>query len=271
MQRFSVSPLEIPVSIWRNRALIGALARREVISRYRGSVLGMLWSLVHPVLMLTIYTFVFGVVFRARWGVEQGTGDFALVLFGGLLLFNLFAECVNQAPELIVQNANYVKKVVFPLEVLPVVAVLSALFHAAVSLAVWFAAHVFLKGPPPVTALLLPLVLLPLVCFVAGVSWFLAGLGVYLRDLSQFVRIMTSVLLFLSPIFYPASALPEDYRALLFMNPLTLVIEQGREVLYWGHGFALAEYLALLGAGLLVAMAGFAWFQKTRKGFADVL
>lgn len=272
MQQFSLSPLEIPACIWRNRNLITALAKREVIGRYRGSILGIVWSLVHPVLMLSIYTFVFGVVFRSRWGAgEQSTGEFALVLFSGLLLFNLFSECVNQAAELIVQNGNYVKKVVFPLEILPVVTLLSGLFHTAVSLVVWGVAHVFLKGVPPVTCLLLPVVMLPLVFFIVGIGWFLAALGVFVRDLAQFVRIVTSVLLFLSPIFYPASALPEAYRVLLFMNPLTQVIEEGRAVLYWGTGISLSEYAALLFAGTLVAILGFMWFQKTRKGFADVL
>lgn len=272
MQHHSVSPKEIFLSIRRNSGLIFALTRREVIGRYRGSMLGIVWSLAHPVFMLLIYTFVFGVVFKARWGGgEESRGEFALVLFAGLLVFNLFAECVNQASELVVQNKNFVKKVVFPLEILPVVALLSALFHCAVSVIVWCGAHLLLKGLPPVTAWLLPVVLLPLVFLVLGLLWFLASLGVYLRDLAQFLRIMTSVLLFMSPIFYPASALPEEYQALLFANPLTVTIEQARAVLYWGRGFDIAEYCVLLAAAAAVAMTGFAWFQRTRKGFADVL
>ena len=272
MQHHSVSPMEIFASIRRNRGLIVALAKREVIGRYRGSMLGIFWSFVHPVFMLLIYTFVFGVIFKARWGGgEESRGEFALVLFSGLLIFNLFSECCNQASELIVGNKNFVKKVVFPLEILPVVALLSALFHCAVSVFVWGSAHLILKGVPPPTGLLLPVVMLPPVLFVLGISWILASLGVYLRDLAQFIRIVTSVLLFMSPIFYPASALPEEYRPLLFMNPLTTTIEQARAVLYWGSGFDLVEYGLLLIAGGLVAMVGFAWFQKTRQGFADVL
>jgi lipopolysaccharide transport system permease protein len=272
MQLFSASPVEMVMSSWRNRALIVALARRDVVGRYRGSMLGLFWSLIHPVFMLGIYTFVFSVVFKARWGGgEESRGEFALVLFTGLLVFNVFAECISQAPDVIVSNANYVKKVVFPLEILPVVSLMAALFHCGVSFGVWLLARWLLVGIPPVTALLFPVTLLPLILIVMGLSWILASLGVYLRDLAQFIRLLTSVLLFLSPIFYPATALPEEYRPILFLNPLTITIEHVRAVLYWGKGFDPFGYFALLAAGFVVAMLGFAWFQKTRKGFADVL
>lgn len=200
-------------SLWRNRNLIAALTRREVIGRYRGSVLGMLWSFFNPVFMLIVYTFVFSVVFKARWNARSDLKtEFALVLFAGLIVFNLFAECINRAPSLILSNVNYVKKVVFPLEVLPWVAMGSILFHTLVSLAVWLVSYFILFGVPHATVLLLPLVLLPLIFFVMGLSWFLASLGVYLRDVGQFIGIVTTVLMFLSPIFYPITALPEKYR-----------------------------------------------------------
>ncbi|HMV18533.1 MAG TPA: ABC transporter permease [Zoogloea sp.] len=249
-----------------------ALARREVVGRYRGSFMGILWSFIHPVFMLAVYTFVFSVIFRARWGGgSEGREEFALVLFAGLLVFNVFSECVTQAPGLILSNVNYVKKVVFPLEILPGVTLVSALFHCGISFVVWLVADVLLFGVPPVTVLLFPLVLLPLCLFVMGLSWLLASLGVYVRDLAQFIGLATSVLMFLTPIFYPATALPEAYRAFLFLNPLTPVIEQARDVLCWGKGLDGAEYALTLCASALFAWAGFAWFQKTRKGFADVL
>lgn len=272
MRQFSSTPHEMLVSLLRNRGLIAALIKREVIGRYRGSVIGIFWSFINPLLMLVVYTLVFSVVFKARWNAASDSKtEFALVLFAGLMLFNLFAECVNRAPGLILSNVNYVKKVVFPLEVLPWVALGSALFHMVVSLAVWLLAYVAFFGMPHLTVLLFPLVLLPLMMFVMGVSWLLASLGVFLRDVSQFIGIVTTVFMFLSPIFYPATALPEEYRYLLFINPMTPAIELARDVMYWGRlpdPLVLTVYIV---TSAVIAWMGFAWFQKTRKGFADVL
>jgi lipopolysaccharide transport system permease protein len=272
MRRFSVSPGEIPASIWRNRDVIAALVRREIVGRYRGSVMGILWSFFQPVFMLAVYTFVFSVVFKARWsaGSESKT-EFALVLFAGLLIFNLFAECANRAPTLIFSNVNYVKKVVFPLEVLPLAVLGSALFHMLVSLAVWLIFYAVFFGVPPWTVLLLPVVLAPPVLLTIGVSWLLASLGVYLRDVAQFIGIVTTVLMFISPIFYPLSALPPRYRMVLYLNPLTTAIEQARDVLVWGvvpDGRVFGLYLAVT---VLIAWLGFVSFQTTRRGFADVV
>lgn len=272
MQNFSASPSEMCASLWRNRQLIKASAKREVLGRYRGSVMGILWSFFNPLFMLAVYTFVFSVVFKARWNTgSDSKTEFALVLFAGLIVFNLFAECINRAPVLILQNVNYVKKVVFPLEILPSVTMLSAFFHGLISLGVWLLAYVVFFGLPHATALYLPLIILPYLLFIMGLSWALASLGVFLRDVSQFIGVITTVLMFLSPIFYPATALPEDYRHLLFLNPLTPVIEQTRDVLFWGKSpdfFMLGIYW---GTATMIACLGFAWFQKTRKGFADVL
>lgn len=259
-------------SLWRNRSLIMALCKREIAGRYRGSFLGMFWSFFHPVFMLAVYTFVFSVVFQARWGSgSESKTEFALVLFAGLIVFNLFAECANRAPGLVLSNANYVKKVVFPLEVLPWVTMGAALFHASISLIVWILAYVFLLGVPHLTVLYVPLVILPLCFFIMGMSWALASLGVYFRDVSHIVGIVTTVLMFLSPIFYPVTALPEKFQQLLLLNPLMPALEQVRRVLFFGH----APDWPLLGGYFLimfcVAWAGFSWFQKTRKGFADVI
>jgi lipopolysaccharide transport system permease protein len=222
--------------------------------------------------MLTVYTFVFSEVFKARWDVAgESKTEFALVLFAGLIVFNLFAECINRAPGMILANPNYVKKVVFPLEILPFVSLLSALYHALISLAVWLVAFIVFFGMPHASALLLPLVLIPLALFIMGLSWGLSSLGVFLRDVSQIMGVVTTVIMFLSPIFYPASALPEEYRHLIYLNPLTPVIEMTRDLLYWGKlpdWFDLSLYWLATG---VIAWLGFAWFQKTRKGFADVL
>lgn len=266
------SPIEMFASLWRNRGLIHASAKREVLGRYRGSALGLLWSFFNPLFMLVVFTFVFSVIFQARWGGGSGSKtEFALVLFAGLIVFNLFAECISRAPGLILSNTNYVKKVVFPLEILPFVGLMSALFHASISLLVWLAAYALLFGIPHPTVFYVPLVLLPFCLFLMGLSWALASLGVFLRDVSQFIGVLTTALMFLSPIFYPVTAFPENYRYLLYLNPLTPVVEQMRDVLFWGKApdfFMLAIYwIVTLG----IASLGFAWFQKTRKGFADVL
>jgi lipopolysaccharide transport system permease protein len=234
--------------------------------------MGLSWSFFHPLLMLGVYTFVFSVVFKARWssGSESKT-EFAMVLFAGLIVFNLFSECVNRAPNLILSNVNYVKKVVFPLEILPWVAMGSALFHALISLAVWLTFDIVLLGVPPLSAFLFPLTIMPLLLLTIGLSWGLASLGVYLRDVSHVVGIVTTVLMFLSPIFYPVSSLPVEYQPFLLLNPLAPIIEQARGVLIWGKipdFMILTVYLLI---GTLIAWLGFAWFQKTRKGFSDVL
>lgn len=273
MKRYSISPLSMFSSIWINRYLIWNLTCREVLGRYKGSLLGVLWSFFTPVLMLIIYTFVFRVAFNAKWGDQYGdsTGNFALILFIGLIVFSLFSESVIKAPILITSNVNFVKKIIFPLEVLPVVTVGASLFHAFISIIVWFIGYVLIDGVPPLIALLLPLIIIPLIFFTLGVSWFLASLGVFLRDISQVIGIGCQALLFMSPIFYPINALPERYQWIIKINPLTLIIEQAKDCLLLG---ALPDFYNFLGAyilSLLFAWVGYVWFQKTRKGFADVL
>lgn len=270
--RSSIDPAVLMREFWNHRNLIWQMTKREVVGRYRGSVLGLLWSFVYPVFLLVIYTFVFSVVFTARWGMEsESRADFAIVLFAGLIVYNLFSEAVNRAPGLILGNVNYVKKVVFPLDILPLVAVGSALFHAVVGASVLLLFHLLLKGHLPYTALFWPLVILPLVLLTVGIAWFLASFGVYVRDVAQTIGILTTALLFLSPIFYPASALPEDIRPYLFLNPLTFIIEQSRDVLIWGKPPHWPGLVLYTGLSTAVSIAGLVWFQKTRRGFADVL
>lgn len=260
-------------SLWRNRDLILALTKREVVGRYRGSVMGIAWSFFNPVLMLVVYTFVFSIVFKARWGIagEESKTSFAIMLFVGMLVHGLFAECLNRAPGLILSNPNYVKKVIFPLEVLPWVALGSALFHAAISLLVLLIAQLILTHQLMWTILLFPLVLLPLLFATMGFAWFLAGLGVYVRDIGQITGMFTTVLMFLSPVFYPISALPAKYQTWLQFNPLTFIIEEGRNSLIFGKMPDVWRWGIMMTVGISIAWAGFVWFQKTRKGFADVL
>jgi lipopolysaccharide transport system permease protein len=234
--------------------------------------MGLLWSFFNPILMLAVYTFVFSVVFKARWvGGSDSKTEFALVLFTGLMVFNLFSECVNRAPNLVVGNVNYVKKVVFPLEILSVVSLGSSTFHLLISLVVWLIFYLIFFGAPHATIILLPLVLIPFMLLTLGISWLLASLGVYLRDITQIIGVITTVLMFLSPIFYPIVALPEQYRPFIQISPLTLVVEQTRDVMIWGKGLEWDTWAIYLSISTAIAWLGFAWFQKTRKGFADVL
>ena len=269
---FSTSPREAISSLVRNYSLIAELSRREVVGRYRGSMMGLLWSFFNPLFMLVVYTFVFSVVFQARWSLASSSKtEFALMLFAGLIVFNFFAECITRAPTLIVSNPNYVKKVVFPLEILPVVVMGGAMFHLLISLAVWLLAYLCLFSQIHLTVLLLPLVLLPFILFVLGLAWFLASFGVFVRDVGQFIGLITSVLMFLSPIFYPITALPEEYRVFLSLNPLTPTIEAIRGLLFSGEIPDATILLRYYLISLVFFWLGFAWFQKTRKGFADVL
>lgn len=256
----------------QHKDLVVALTTREIFSRYKGSFMGIFWSFITPLLMLAVYTFVFGVVFRARWSGENSSQpEFALILFSGLLVYNVFSECINRAPNLIVSNANYVKKILFPLEIIPIATIGSALFNMGITLCVWLMFYLVIFGVPHLTILLLPVAILPLVLLTLGLTWFLASVGVYVRDVNQLVGILTTVLLFLSPIFYPLSALPESYQHLVQLSPFTYAVEQARDIMIWGRGMDWPAWFVWTVLSSAVAWLGYAWFQKTRKGFSDVL
>jgi lipopolysaccharide transport system permease protein len=272
VKNFIATPLEMISTVVRNRELIVQMAKREVLGRYRGSILGLLWSFFNPLFMLAVYTLVFSVVFKARWGLEtESKATFSLILFCGLIIFNLFADCINRAPTLILSNANFVKKVVFPLEILPWVIFFSALFHATISWTVWLLFYLVIFGIPKITFILFPFVLAPLMFLILGLSWFLASLGVFLRDIGQLTSIVVTSLLFLTPILYPLSAVPEKLRIFINLNPLTMITETGRNVLIMGTAPDLFVFSLFTFWTVISAWVGFAWFQKTRKGFADVL
>jgi lipopolysaccharide transport system permease protein len=261
-------------SFLNNRHLIWQLARRDVVGRYRGSALGLVWSLIQPLLMLCVYTYVFGVVLQVRWSdrvQDQGEVAFAVILFSGLIVHGLFTECFTRAPTLVIENANFVKKVIFPLEILPYTVLLSALFHTAVSMVVLLAAHVILDRDLAWTVVLLPVTVAPLLILMVGITWLLASLGVFLRDIGQVTSVISTVLLFVSPIFFPVERLPETMRGIVYLNPLSLIVDQVRAVVLFGRmpdWQALGLYTAI---ALVVAQLGYMWFQRTRRGFADAL
>lgn len=259
-------------SLLDHRYLIKVLIYRDIQAKYKGSFLGVLWSLLIPFVLLLVYTFVFSVIFQARWGTSGGNRvEFALILFAGLIVFNFFSECVNRAPAIILSNVNYVKKVVFPIEVLSVVAVGSALFNFFVSFFVWLTAYFILIGVPSLYIFLAPLYMVPLVFFVLGCVWLISAVGVYLRDVGQFVGILTTILMFMSPIFYPIEALPSKFQGFLYLNPLAFYIESFRDVVYWGRLPSIGlSFLALL-LSMVFLLISFGVFKKLKKGFADVL
>jgi lipopolysaccharide transport system permease protein len=265
--------LLFPIALWKHRELWWRLTEREVLGRYRGSALGIVWSFITPLAMLAVYTFVFSQVFKARWGgLEQaGPLGFAANLFAGLIVFNLFSECVSRAPGLVLANPNYVKKVIFPLEVLGTVAVGSAAFNAITSLAMLILFQAAAFHQVPITILFLPLVWLPLLLGSLAFTWVLSAAGVFLRDIGQITGVGLNIMMFLSPIFFPVSALPIRWQPYLAINPLAHVIEQTRRVAIHGQ-YPQGEYLLIgLALSLLACEISYRTFQKSKNAFADVL
>lgn len=252
--------------------LIYQLTKREVLGRYKGSMLGILWSFINPLLMLIVYTVFFSVILKIRWGIDnESRSDFAILLFVGLVMYGFIAECINRAPGLITGNVNYVKKVVFPLGILPIVSCGSALFHWMISMFVLLLAMSLLGHSVPVTFVWIIPVMIPLVLYGLAVGWILASIGVFLRDVGQIVGVLSQILMFMSPVFFPISKIPEAYRGLLQVNPLTSLIEQARAVLVFGG----QPDWAALSIQVLIALAaciiGYGWFNISKRGFADVL
>lgn len=256
----------------KHRSLTFELTQREVLGRYRGASFGLLWSLISPFLMLLVYTMAFGFIMKGRWpGSTGSTTDFALILFAGLTVHGFFAECFTRAPQLIVSNTSYVKRVVFPLDILVWSMTLSALFHLLMNMVVLLLLYLCVKGSIHPTAVLLPVVVLPLVILTVGIGWISSALGVYLRDIGQIAGVIAAAMLFLSSAIIPVESVPASYRIVFELNPLTFIINQVREVVIWGRlpdwtGLALYTLIACV-----VAFVGHRLFNKLRVGFADVL
>jgi len=267
------NPVRLFRHLWECREIILPMTRREIAGRYRGSWLGFGWSFLQPLLMLAVYTFVFSVVFEIRWGVspEESRAAFAIALFMGLISFSIFAETVNGAPTSILSQPNLVKRVVFPLEVLPLVRLLSTFVQAFFSLAVLILGMLAVFGGVPWTMALLPLIWVPLGFFTLGLAYFLASVGVFIRDVGTLTGIFTTMLLFLSPIFYPMRAVPEKFHFIYRLNPVAVFVEEARKVAVWGIQ---PDWTWLAFAGLFslaVLIFGFLWFMKSKNAFADVL
>lgn len=266
--------LELPelfTILWRHRSLVLELTKREFSGRYRGSFGGIIWSFVQPLFLLTVYTVAFGVILKARWGSSGSTAEYALMLFAGLIIFNAFSEVLSKSSTLVTDNPNFVKKVVFPLELLPFITVTAALIHALIGIFVWFLGYLILFGAPKTTAILFPVILVCFVPVLLGLGWLLSALGVIVRDISQLTGMLIHTLLFLTPIFYSIETAPPKLQKLLMLNPLTFIVEQFRTVLIYG------QMPALIGLAVYFVLASiFAWFslwlfRRLRPTFADMV
>lgn len=259
-------------AIWTNRHLMGQLWKRDFLMRYKNGLLGVAWAVLNPLMMLVLYSFVFVIVFKMRWGSGPNSeGNFVVLLFTGLVVHGFFSEFVTRAPTIITGSVSYVKKVVFPLELLPLVPLLSALINLAVGMILVTLLLLYLQTSVPATILLLPVIIAPYALMMLGISYFLAATGVYVRDLAQVVGMVSTVALFSSPVLFPLENVPEGYRKYLYANPLTLIVEQLRGVSIVGSmpdWFGMFIYTLV---AVVVFLIGFSWFQATRKGFADVL
>ncbi|MDM8527702.1 ABC transporter permease [Anaerolineales bacterium HSG24] len=268
-----LNPLHLGRTLWQHRALIHQFTKRQVAERYKGSYLGLIWSFVTPLVMLLVYTFVFSVIFQARWShtITGSYAEFALTLFTGLIAFNLFSETVIIAPTLIINNPNFVKRVVFPLEILPVSSLGSALVNSGISLIILLAGTIIVLNQLAWTIIFLPFVYLPLVLLVLGLSWFLASLGVFIRDIGHLLNVLMQMLFFLTPIFYPISAVPESIQFILYLNPLTFIVTHFRRVILWQQLPDWGQLFIITGASLLICLLGYSWFMRSKKTFADIV
>lgn len=270
--RLPYLPHHVFTVLWRNRVLVTELATREFQALYRTSLLGVVWALLNPLLSLMVYTFVFGLVLKIKWQQEVPRVDeFALILFTGMIVFYFFADCLIRSPGLMLENVNYIKKVIFPLEIMPWIVVVGALVKASVSLAILLIFIIFLHGLPPWTAIFLPLVFAPIALLTLAISWFLASTGVFIRDLSQIVSPLVTLLFFISPVFYPIAALPEGLQPFLYLNPVTFIIQQARDILLIGEMPNFLGLLTYFMVAWIAAWAGLLWFSRTKRGFADVI
>lgn len=267
-------PIKMIKNLWAHRELIGQFTRREVLQHYKGSFLGLAWSFVTPLAMLAVYTIAFSVILGARW--ENSTQsdshfEFALILFAGLIVFNVFSDTILSAPRLIISNRNYVKKVVFPLEILPVSKLAGALVDSLFSLFILQVGIIIILGQLSWMIIFLPLMYLPLIFLSLGLGWFLASLGVYIRDIGNLTLVIVRMLLFLTPIFYPISLVPENVRIIIYLNPLAFIVNHFRRVLIFEQMPDWGEYLILTAAMFAICMLGYIWFMKSKKTFADVV
>ncbi len=267
-----LNPLHLLRNLYGHRELIIQFTKREVEGRYKGTYLGLLWSLLNPLLTLAVYTFAFAVIMKARFeGSQGGRLDFALNMFCGLIVFGIFRELVSRAPRMMVESSNFVKRIVFPLEIIPPAILCSSVIFSLFSLCILLPAVLLVQHTVSQTIYQFPLILLPLCAMTLGLSWLLASLGVFLRDMGHFVGVATQLLFFGSPIIYPLSAVPERFQLIMRLNPLSTFLENSRRTLIHGEPLEWGWWLVTLIVSLVVLQIGYAWFMRSKTAFADVV
>ncbi|MFS2033159.1 ABC transporter permease [Polaromonas sp. CT11-55] len=269
MSTVALNPLRIASDIWRHRYLLGQLIKRDVLLRYRGAMFGVLWIFLSPLLMLAIFAFIFGEVFQTRWPQQNSGLPFWLLLYSGLITFNIFAETASRAPTSVRGHPSFVKKIIFPVNILPVVPLGAALVHGAFNFLILVAALAWVGGLHG-QIVLFPLLLLPVLLLALGLSWFIAAWGVFVKDMTQIVPVFIQMLMFLSPVFYPVSAVPQMLRPLYQVNPLAIVIEASRAAVT-GQAIGWTAWILAFGFCLGAAVLGYAFFQHSKEEFADAL
>jgi lipopolysaccharide transport system permease protein len=253
------------------RRLLRTLIARDLRVKYRDTFIGFWWMLIQPLLMLSTYALVFGGIFGSRWQNKGTAWDFVLLLFCGLILFVMFSDTVNRTTTVIRSQPNFIKKVVFPLEILPIVILGSAIFSALINFTILFVLTLAINFSIQPTAIFLPLVIIPLLILLAGLAWGIASLSVFFPDLGQIITFLSSLLLFLSPVFFPLSAAPKLVQPFLMLNPISFPIEEARNVILLGYypdwmGLAIYSIIACV-----IAFFGLWVFQRSRTAFADVV
>lgn len=262
------------VNLYKSKDLLIELTKRDFQQRYKGSLLGVIWALLSPLLMLGVYSFIFVSVFKSRWGnssVEDGNMLYTMMIFAGLVPFQIFSESVNRSVSLLAQSANYIKKVVIPIEILPASIVLSTVINSTFSIALLVVGKLLFLNTPNWTLVFLPLVLIPILLLSLGFALIVASFGIYLRDLVYIVGLIVNILFYMSPIFYSPEALPEKFRFIIHLNPISPIINYFRDVFVNGELFTISSYLISLLISFVFFILGLIIFNYLRKGFADVI
>lgn len=255
----------------RRHELVRSLARKELAAKYRGSALGFVWAMLTPAVMIAIYTFIFAGLFKARFGAQGTAWDYALYLFCGLLPWTAFQESAQGAANVIVNHANLVKRVVFPLEALPLSQVLAAHATQMFGTLALIIATLIIRRELHATLLWLPVLIVPQIIFILGASWFVAALGVFLRDTAQVVALALVAWFFLTPIIYPEEVVPPRFRQIVALNPFAPLVRSYRRVVLEGASPDFKGMLYFAAVAVVVFLVGYWWFAKSRKNFADVI
>ncbi|MGA3025960.1 MAG: ABC transporter permease [Bryobacteraceae bacterium] len=258
-------------SLWRNRMLLRSMVKRDILTRYRGSVGDVFWTVLNPLLLMLTYYFVFGVVLRTRFGADRSGSAYVLYFLAGMLPWLAFSEAAGRAPYIILEHRNWVKKLVFPLEILPAIPVVSGIVTEVFAVIIFVTALFALHGHVPLTAFWLPALVIPQILFTVGLAWFLAALAVYMRDLGQINGFLLTLWFFLTPICYPVTAMPKGALTVLGKNPMFVLVQAYRSVLLDGHAPEALPLVKLWMLALVFFFAGHAWFYKLRKTFADII